>query len=131
MGYVLLLELDQLPKSLNKKLRSNRFALNRENKAFDNIIACAVSGRLPNVPLTKAKISLVRHSHRFLDFDGVVGSFKPVVDALVSAGVLIDDSWKVLGPWTVDQFFRPKSEGPLLTISVVEADDCVNGTNLA
>ena len=40
--------------------------------------------------------------------------------ALVSAGVMIDDSWKVTGAWLVDQKFRPKSSGPILEIRIRE-----------
>jgi len=49
-----------------------------------------------------------------------VGSLKPVCDALVTSGVLIDDSWKVLQAWEVDQVFRPKKDGPLLQIEITE-----------
>lgn len=78
-------------------------------------------GKLPTAPLQKARIVIVRHSFRMLDYDGLVGSMKPVVDALVTAGVLIDDNWGVTGPWIVKQTFRPKKDGPLLEISVIEA----------
>lgn len=120
MSYKLFLQLETLPKSLNRKLRSNRFALHRENKAYDQLIACQCSSKLPKHPLQKANISLVRHSHRTLDYDGLVGSMKPVVDALVTCGVLSDDSWNVTGRWNVDQRFRPKSQGPLLEILIQE-----------
>jgi hypothetical protein len=83
------------------------------------LVACEVSTKgKPNAPLEKANITLIRHSHRTLDYDGLVGSLKPVVDALVSCGVLSDDSWKVLGRWNVDQRFRPKAKGPLLEVMV-------------
>jgi hypothetical protein len=75
---------------------------------------------IPLSPLAKAHIRLIRHSHRTLDFDGLVGSLKPVVDSLVSAGVILDDRWSVLGKWDVDQVFRPKKEGNLLEIYVSE-----------
>jgi hypothetical protein len=55
-----------------------------------------------------------------LDYDGLVGSLKPVVDALVSAGIVLDDRWSVLGAWRVDQRFRPKKQGPLLEIQIEE-----------
>jgi len=55
-----------------------------------------------------------------MDFDGFVGSLKPVVDALVTAGVIEDDSWKTLHTWDVDQVFRPKKLGPLLQIEITE-----------
>lgn len=119
VAYKLYLKLDVLPKSLNKKLRSHFHRNNEENRAWDMLVACEVSEKgKPKEPLEKANISIVRHSHRTLDYDGLVGSLKPVVDALVSCGVLIDDSWKVLGRWNVDQRFRSKNDGPLLEIVV-------------
>jgi hypothetical protein len=109
-------------KSLNVALRSNRFALHRQNKQWDRLIYCLLREKnaIPPSPLTKAHIRLIRHSHRTLDFDGLVGSLKPVVDSLVSAGVILDDRWNVLGKWDVDQIFRPKKEGNLLEIYVSE-----------
>ena len=118
MTYELKIAIHCLPKSLNKKLRSNRFKNNSENKRFDFLIAGMVRGRLPKEPLPKAHIKIVRHFYRTLDFDGLVGSMKPLVDAIVSAGVLKDDSWSVLGPWEVEQVFRPKSQGPLIEVIV-------------
>jgi len=84
------------------------------------MVAILCNGKIPKVPLRRVKISIVRHSHRTLDFDGAVASMKPVVDAIVSAGIIFDDSWKVTGPWIVDQKFRPKSAGPLLEVSIEE-----------
>lgn len=55
-----------------------------------------------------------------LDYDGLVGSMKPVVDALVTCGILKDDSYKVTGPWDVTQSFRPKKSGELLEVFVTE-----------
>ncbi len=65
----------------------------------------------------------MRHSHRFLDYDGLVGSMKPVVDALVTAGVLHSDSWNVLGRWNVDQKFRSEKEGQMIEILIQELPD--------
>lgn len=118
--FTLSLEIPWLPKSLNTKLRKNRHANNRENYAWDNYLGNICYNLKPPAPLERATIRIVRHSHRMLDFDGCVGSLKPVVDALVSARVLADDSWKVLGDWKVSQEFRPKKLGPLLTIQVIE-----------
>lgn len=118
--YKLFLAIDTLPKSLNKKLRgSSKFRNVKENQSWRMIIACACSyEKMPDSPLTKASITLVRHSWRMLDYDGLVGSMKPVVDGLVRCGVLTDDSWQVTGKWNVDQRFRGKKEGPLLEILV-------------
>jgi hypothetical protein len=109
-----------LPKSLNKALRSNRFKNHQSNKNWDMIVFGTCRNQIPKEPLKKARIRIVRHFYRTLDYDGLVGSLKPVVDALVSAGVLESDSWNVLGVWDVTQEFRPKSQGPLLTVSIQE-----------
>jgi hypothetical protein len=77
-------------------------------------------GEAPTSPLTKAKLTIVRHYYRTLDYDGLVGSMKPVVDGLIHAGVISDDSWGVLGQWDVSQKFRPKKLGPLLEINIRE-----------
>lgn len=79
-----------------------------------------VRGKLPATPLKKARITITRHFWRTLDYDGLVGSMKPIVDALVTAGVLVDDSWAVTGPWVVSQEHRLKKDGPLLTVLVEE-----------
>lgn len=77
-------------------------------------------GKLPPQPLVKAHVHLIRHSNRLLDYDNCVSSFKGIVDSLVDAGVMIDDSYKVTGPWLVEQRYRPKKDGPLLEIIITE-----------
>lgn len=118
--FKLSLSIPLLPESLNKGLRAHRFARDRDNKAWDSLIWAETRSNKPAAPIKRARLSLVRHSHRMLDFDGVVGSMKPVVDALVTAGILADDRWSVLGAWHVDQVFRAKALGPLLEIRVEE-----------
>lgn len=118
--YKLDLTFHSFPKSLNKALRTHKYAANRANKGWDMLVFGMVVHKRPKEPLKKARIRIVRHFYRTLDYDGLVGSMKPVVDALVSAGVLIDDSWNVLGAWEVTQEFRPKSAGPLLEVSIIE-----------
>jgi len=100
--------------------------------------AYLMAGRLaPKKPLTHARITLKRYGSRWLDYDGLVGSFKPVVDGftpirekaakgtaiedrhLVWPGVLIDDCWKVTGPWVVDQEVVPLG-GEYITILIEE-----------
>ena len=118
--YEINLTLQTLPKSLNKTLRQHWRGQRKAGKVWDLEIQIALRGRLPLQPLQKARIRIVRHSWRSLDFDGLVGSLKPVVDALVTAGVLLDDKWTVVGAWDVDQKFRPKKDGPLLEIQVTD-----------
>jgi hypothetical protein len=53
---------------------------------------------IPKVPYKKAKFVLTRHaSGRPPDFDGLVSSFKWVLDSFVKSGLIIDDSMEVIG----------------------------------
>lgn len=121
--YDLRLVIHSLPDSLNKGLRTNRYKYHKKNKAWDFLIFGMTRGKLPIEPLKKAKITIVRHSWRTLDYDGLVGSMKPIIDALVDCGVLENDTWKVTGAWDVSQVFRTKKEGPLLEVRIQELSD--------
>jgi hypothetical protein len=118
--YHLDLEIPALPKALNRALRSHYHQLNKEKRSWHEIMIASVGWKRPTSPLTKAKLTIVRHYYRTLDYDGLVGSMKPVVDGLIHAGVISDDSWGVLGQWDVSQEFRPKKLGPLLEIKIRE-----------
>ena len=120
--YKIDLTFHELPPSLNKTLRKHWTGQRKVGKAWDQMVAIAVAGKLPPEPLPFARITIVRHFWASMDYDGVVGSMKPVVDALVTAGVLSDDRWKVTGPWIVDQVFRAKKDGPMLTVRVESRD---------
>lgn len=52
--------------------------------------------RRPKEPLQKATLILTRCSSRETDFDNLVISFKPIVDGLVDARVLADDTGQVI-----------------------------------
>jgi hypothetical protein len=119
--YSLHLLVPALPKSLNKSLRSHWGSRHSLTQSWGMYLASETAGKRPPAPLPKAELWIVRHSYRSLDFDGLVGSMKPVVDGLVRCGVLKDDSWKVLGAWHVDQKYRAKNLGDLLEIRVEES----------
>lgn len=118
--FSLRVDIPWLPKSLNVKVRAGRYANDREMKAWSNYLSAELHSRKPSKPLTKARLTLIRHAWRTLDYDGLVGSFKPVVDGLVDAGIIVDDTWAVTGKWDCDQKHRPRKAGPLLEIRVDE-----------
>lgn len=118
--YVLELTIPFLPSSINQQLNTHYFKRSKKNNAWDRIVYLAVKNHLPPKPLTKAKITCRRYNWRALDFDGLVGSFKAPIDALQSAGVIKNDSWKVTGKWDVDQHFLPRKEKPYITIKIEE-----------
>lgn len=53
--------------------------------------------KIPPAPLLRAKLTLTRFSSSEPDFDGLVSSFKPVIDGLVVAGVLVNDKMSNIG----------------------------------
>lgn len=117
--YKLQIEINALPKSLNKTLRSYWAEQRRQHQWWHFAVGLKIRQKdLPPKPLEKATIRVTRHFYRSLDFDGLVGSMKPVIDALVTNGVLIDDNWKVTGPWIMNQKHRAKKDGPLLEVTV-------------
>lgn len=118
--YEIKLTFDQLPKSLNVTLRKHWRAQRSEGKCWDDMVALQCCNKLPDQPLQRVKIRIVRHFWQMMDYDGLVGSMKPVVDALVTAGVMIDDNWGVTGQWDVSQSKRAKKDGPLLEVTVSE-----------
>ena len=65
-------------------------ARNRETRQWRVAVACAVGagGQRPR----KARVTLTRCSAKAPDADNLAASFKPVLDGLVSAQVLVDDS---------------------------------------
>lgn len=54
-------------------------------------------GRWPAAPLERARVTITRCSTREPDFDNLAQGGKFILDGLVKAGVLADDSPKVIG----------------------------------
>lgn len=61
------------------------------------ILMSTFHGPLSLAPLSKAKLTLTRHSSVEPDFDGLVSSFKHVVDGLVEARVIENDKVSNIG----------------------------------
>lgn len=121
--YHVRIRINDLPKATNELLGANRFVKHRNAQKWKQLVYLAVNKHLPLKPLKSAHISFIRHSYRFLDYDGLVASAKPVVDGLVTKkvgsvekgtskviwpGVIENDTWTITGKWNVDQVFSPK-----------------------
>lgn len=103
-------------------LRKHKFARHSEQKEWDSYLALLIGNQRPKAPLQRAKLNITRYNYRFLDFDGLVGSCKPIVDALITNNIITDDNWGVLGAWRVEQFFVPKKDGFLLELEIKELE---------
>lgn len=67
------------------------------------LVSSEVAFKRPQMPYSRVLVTFTRLGIKLMDFDGLVGSLKPIMDGLVKAGVLIDDAWGVTGPWVVHQ----------------------------
>lgn len=80
--------------SLNKVLRTHWSDVRRLKAYWARLIWLERLERRADMhpPFVKAKVSIVRQSLKQLDTDNLYGSAKVILDALVSNGVIEDDS---------------------------------------
>lgn len=93
---ILEFEIELLP-PLQNQLNTMHWAKRMKSK---NLINGHLTAYIPSnyrFKAAKAQLTLTRYSAREPDFDGLVGSFKCVIDGLVRLGVLEDDTPKVIG----------------------------------
>lgn len=90
-------QIPQLPKMMNELLRGHWQKKYRHAKVWKRLVYFEVVSQKPPRPWKKAKLTLTRVSAKRPDYDGLVSSFKHVIDGLVEAGILADDTSKVTG----------------------------------
>lgn len=91
------LKIKDLPKMPNTLIRKHWAIITKEKNKWHGLVKLFLGHQTPKAPFKKAKLVLTRYSMRAPDYDGLVGSFKYVVDGLVKAGVIIDDKITVIG----------------------------------
>lgn len=118
--YSLTFSIDYLP-PVGLNTRGHWRKAHRETQIVDTLVANAVGARKPAKPLKRVTLSLTRKSSVRPDYDGLVQSFKHVVDALVSVGVLEDDSMEHTGQWDCRwEKAAPKAGQVVVTVREVE-----------
>lgn len=127
MSKIISFQINGLPDSINK-MRSKRqhwTARSKYHKQWYDIVHLASIRLKPVAPWERVKLSIhvYRHSMYHRDYDGLVGSLKPVVDGLIKVGHIKDDSYEVTGPWEVRQFHDPKDKQGRMIISIEPRDD--------
>ena len=96
MTYSLTFELEGLPKSQTNNYGHWRTRAKSKKDWEDRVIAATIT-QWPKDPLTEAKLTFTRCSSSEPDFDNLVASFKPVMDGLVRARIILDDKPSVVG----------------------------------
>ncbi len=98
--YYLSLTLIGLPKRFNQGQGAHWSVRHRESQKWHKrLMGKMILSRIspPARPLAKAHVTLIRYSSRAPDYDGLVQSFKPVMDALKKCLIISDDNMKVIG----------------------------------
>jgi hypothetical protein len=106
-------ELPGLPRTTNASNVHWRIRHTHAKKWKDLVIIAARSKGLPDEPLKKAKLTLTRFSAREPDFDGLVSSFKHVIDGLIDAAVIADDKQSVIGQPTYNWVYAFRNKGKI------------------
>src|SRR4051794_34921382 len=89
--YALRFNIDYLPKPVNAVGRKHWTVKRREIEDIRGFVHQAVKCSLPARPLKRVNLGLTRHSSFEPDPDGLVSSFKAVIDSLVCEGVIEND----------------------------------------
>lgn len=118
--YSILIDIPYIESDPNQMFR---LAWRGRKTKFDKIktsIAALTVGKRPEQPLEKFNISIVRHASAYLDWDNLIASFKPALDALKMAGIIADDGWGYIRHVDVDQVKTKKGVKKRLVIEVRE-----------
>jgi len=95
--YSLTLELDGLPKTTNTQAGRGWYARHAEAKKWKEAVRFAIGSHQPDKPLKRAILTLTRFSSSCPDYDGLVSSFKHVIDGLIVSQVIEDDNMGIIG----------------------------------
>jgi Holliday junction resolvase RusA-like endonuclease len=110
MLYSLTFTINVLPITLNKALRGSWKKWHGNFDVIQKIIHLKTIKTRPKVPIQKAHITLTRYSAGTLDRDNMFFTFKPVIDGLVNAGVIIDDGFNQVKELTPIQIKSKRKE---------------------
>jgi len=110
--YSLTLTLPGLPSTPNA--RQHFMARARETKQWKRRVFSLAWPKRPEAPLTKASITFTRCSSVRPDYDNLVASFKPVLDGLRQARVIVDDKWANVGAPEYRWEMAKKAQGRIL-----------------
>lgn len=119
MKYRLSVTLQGLPRTYNSLGRTHWAVKANEAKKWRKEVAYTVIGEKPPAPLTRARLTLTRHSSSCPDYDGLVSSFKGCIDGLKDGKIITDDKMNNIGAPTYLWGKAPPGKG-WITIEVEE-----------
>ena len=90
-----------LPPLGNAQTRKHFRERMKDVEVWAILVKAAIGKSIPKSPSPYCLLTLKRFSTKMPDYDGLVMSFKHVVDGIKNAGVLVDDNYAVTGQWDV------------------------------
>lgn len=115
-SYCLVFEIPYLPKPPNRLLTAHWSVAYKEKKQVLHLVNLSTIGKRPAEPLSKASLILERHSSVMPEYDGMTGSFKYVIDSLVSLKILKNDTMDVIGSPFYQWVKAKKNEGKIRVV---------------
>ena len=105
---------DQTPLSINRVLRMHWAKRKLYNEAWLQEVFLAknrlkIFGR-PELRQVDLRFTLMLHGQKEMDADNAVASVKPIIDALVTVGILKDDDKDGVRSVSVDQIRVPRRQ---------------------
>ena len=94
------LSIPGLPPINTASSRGSHWAFAKLKRKWESHVCAAVLttlGRWPDKPLTRALVTITRCSASEPDYDNLVQGGKFLLDGLIKAGVIVDDSPAVIG----------------------------------
>lgn len=95
--YKLDVTIDGLPKRVNQLSGRQWYAKNNEKNLWLEKLHYLTQYNRPQNPIRRARLTCIRYSSTCPDYDGLVSSFKHVIDSLVTLDILEDDSMDHIG----------------------------------
>jgi len=106
------IQIPGLPKNTNSNQHGWQARRAEARKWKTLVMNSVVLAKYNHPPLDKAKLTLIRHSSQSSgDFDGLVSSFKHVIDGLIDAKVLVNDRMSNIGAPEYRWCRAPRNKG--------------------
>lgn len=121
MGYHIEFRLEGLPPTINVMMYKHWTVKAKSAKFWKTQVIIAIGSNKPASPLKKAKLILTRASSASCDPDGLVSTFKHIIDGLVSSYVLENDKYDNIG-FPDYRYEKTRKGAGFVRIEVIEID---------
>ena len=124
--YEIAFQIPGLPATTNANGRKHWALKAKEARHWKKEVAAAIGYNKPSKPLPRASLTLTRASSVAPDFDGLVSSFKHVIDALRECGIISEDKLVNIGAPKYLWEPAPRGKG-YIRVQVEELKEGENG----